>query len=92
MLNAEELGISSANIADAQQSKKPAVRRFVGAEGDFAKQLGVSPDWAVNVIKAVGNYGESLDRNVGTKSALGITRGLNQLWTMGGIQYAPPIR
>jgi general L-amino acid transport system substrate-binding protein len=92
MLNAEELGISSANIADAKQSKKPAVRRFVGAEGDSAKALGLSSDWAVNVVKAVGNYGESLDRNVGVKSPLGITRGLNQLWTLGGIQYAPPIR
>ncbi|ARN83164.1 amino acid ABC transporter substrate-binding protein [Methylocystis bryophila] len=92
MLNAEELGISSANIADAKQSKKPSVRRFVGAEGDSAKELGLSPDWAVNVVKAVGNYGESLDRNVGAKSPLGITRGLNHLWTMGGIQYAPPIR
>jgi general L-amino acid transport system substrate-binding protein len=92
MMNAEELGISSANIGEAKQSKKPAVRRFVGAEGDSAKHLGLSSDWAVNVVTAVGNYGESLDRNVGTKSALGITRGLNQLWTMGGIQYAPPIR
>ncbi len=92
MLNAEELGISSANIAEAKQSKKPAVRRFAGAEGDSAKELGLSPEWAVNVIKAVGNYGELLDRNVGAKSPLGITRGLNQLWTMGGIQYAPPIR
>jgi len=92
MLNAEELGISSANIAEAKQSKKPAVRRFVGAEGDSAKELGLASDWAVNVVKAVGNYGEALDRNVGTKSPLGITRGLNQLWNMGGIQYAPPMR
>jgi general L-amino acid transport system substrate-binding protein len=92
MLNAEELGISSATIEEAKKSKKPAVRRFVGAEGDSAKELGLSSDWAVNVIKAVGNYGESLERNVGTKSPLGIARGLNQLWNMGGIQYAPPIR
>ena len=92
MLNAEELGISSATVAQAKNSQKPAVRRFVGAEGDIGKQLGLSPDWALNVVKSVGNYGEVLDRNVGSKSKLNIARGLNQLWTMGGIQYAPPLR
>jgi general L-amino acid transport system substrate-binding protein len=92
MLNAEELGISKGNVEEAKKSQKPAVRRFVGAEGDTGKQLGLSPDWAVAIVKNVGNYGETLERNVGKKSKLNIARGLNQLWTMGGIQYAPPLR
>jgi general L-amino acid transport system substrate-binding protein len=92
MLDAEELGISSATLDDAKKSKKPAVRRFIGVDGDLGKKFGLSSDWTLNVIKAVGNYGDVFERNVGTKSALGISRGLNQLWTMGGIQYAPPIR
>jgi len=92
MLNAEELGVSSANVEQAKQSQKPAVRRFVGAEGNIGQHLGLSPQWAYNVVKNVGNYGEVLERNVGKKSKLGITRGMNQLWTMGGIQYAPPLR
>ncbi|MGJ0507116.1 MAG: amino acid ABC transporter substrate-binding protein [Methylocystis sp.] len=92
MLNAEELGIASNNVEDAKKSQKPAVRRFVGAEGDIGKHLGLSSDWAVNIVKNVGNYGETLERNVGRKSKLGIARGLNQLWSMGGIQYAPPLR
>lgn len=92
MLNAEELGITKSNVAQAKQSQKPAVRRLIGAEGDIGKQLGLSPDWALNIIKNVGNYGETLEKNVGGKSKLGIARGLNQLWTMGGIQYAPPLR
>lgn len=92
MLGAEELGISSATLEEAKQSKKPAVRRFVGADGELGKKLGLTSNWTLNVVKAVGNYGEVFDRNVGTKSPLGVTRGLNQLWNMGGIQYAPPIR
>lgn len=92
MLNAEELGISSKTVGEALNSNKPAIRRFVGAEGDFARQLGLSPDWGVNIVRSVGNYGEVLDRNLGAKSLLGIDRGLNQLWSVGGIQYAPPIR
>jgi general L-amino acid transport system substrate-binding protein len=91
MIDAEELGLASGNIEQAKKSQKPAVRRFIGAEGDVGKPLGLSPDWAYVVVKNVGNYGESLDRNVGKKSKLGIDRGLNQLWTMGGIQYAPPL-
>ncbi len=92
MLNAEELGISRKTVDGAMNSNDSATRRFVGVDGDFAKQLGLSPDWAVNIVKAVGNYGEVLDRNLGAKSLLGIERGLNQLWSAGGIQYAPPIR
>ena len=92
MINAEELGIGSQNIDEAVKSKKPDIRRFVGAEGDYGTQLGLTNDWAVRIIRHVGNYGEVYERNVGTGSKLGIPRGLNQLWNAGGILYAPPIR
>jgi general L-amino acid transport system substrate-binding protein len=92
MLNAEELGVSSKTIDDALKSQKPAVKRLVGTEGDFGKPFGLSTDWAVRVVRSVGNYAEVFDRNVGTGSKLGIPRGLNELWNNGGIQYAPPIR
>jgi general L-amino acid transport system substrate-binding protein len=92
MLNAEELGVSSKTIDDALKSQKPAVKRLVGTEGDFGKPFGLSTDWAVRVVRSVGNYAEVFDRNVGAGSKLGIPRGLNELWTNGGIQYAPPIR
>ena len=92
MINAEELGVDSKTIDDALKSQKPAVKRLVGTEGDFGKPLGLSNDWAANVIRKVGNYAEVFDRNVGANSKLGIPRNLNQLWNNGGIQYAPPIR
>ncbi len=92
LLNAEEMGVGSKTIDDAMKSQKPAVKRLVGAEGDFGKPLGLSNAWAANAIRAVGNYGEVFDRNVGVHSKLGIPRGLNELWDNGGIQYAPPIR
>jgi general L-amino acid transport system substrate-binding protein len=92
MINAEELGVSSKNIDEALKSNQPEIRRLVGTEGAYGEQLGLTKDWAVRIVKQVGNYGESFDRNVGTGSKLGISRGLNRLWTKGGIQYAPPIR
>ncbi len=92
MLDAEELGVSSNTIDDALKSQKPAVKRLVGTEGAFGEPLGLSNDWAANVIRKVGNYGEVFDRNVGAHSKLGIPRGLNELWNNGGIQYAPPIK
>ncbi len=92
LLDAEELGVGSKTIDDALKSQKPAVQRLVGTEGDFGKPLGLSNAWATNAIRAVGNYGEMFDRNVGAHSKLGIPRGLNELWNNGGIQYAPPIR
>jgi len=92
MLNAEELGVSSETLDDALKSTKPDVRRLVGGEGNFGEQIGLTPDWAVRVIRLVGNYAEVYDRNVGVKSKLAIPRGINQLWTNGGILYAPPIR
>jgi general L-amino acid transport system substrate-binding protein len=92
MLNAEELGVSSKNIDDAMKSTKPEVMRLVGTEGAYGEELGLSKDWAARIIRHVGNYGEIYDRNLGTGSKLGIPRGMNQLWSAGGIQYAPPIR
>jgi general L-amino acid transport system substrate-binding protein len=92
MINAEELGIDSKNIDQALKSKKPDVMRFVGTEGDYGEQLGLTKDWAVRIIRHVGNYAEVYERNVGSGSKLGIPRGLNQLWNAGGILYAPPIR
>jgi general L-amino acid transport system substrate-binding protein len=92
MVNAEELGVSSKTIERAMQSEKPEVKRLVGTAGNFGEQAGLANDWAVRIVRLVGNYGEVFERNIGTKSPLGIPRGLNHLWTMGGIQYAPPIR
>jgi general L-amino acid transport system substrate-binding protein len=92
MLNAEELGVTSQNIDEALKSKKPDVMRLVGTEGAYGEQLGLTKDWAARIIRHVGNYGEVYDRNVGTGSKLNIPRGMNQLWSNGGIQYAPPIR
>ncbi|MEA2938606.1 MAG: ral L-amino acid transport system substrate-binding protein, partial [Alphaproteobacteria bacterium] len=92
MLNAEELGVSSKNIDEAVKSTVPEIRRLVGTEGNYGEQLGLGKDWVVRIVKHVGNYGESFERNVGTGSKLGISRGINRLWTKGGIQYAPPIR
>lgn len=92
MINAEELGVTSKNIDEALKSKKPDVMRLVGTEGSYGEELGLTKDWAVRIIRHVGNYGEVYERNVGSGSKLGIPRGLNQLWSAGGIQYAPPIR
>jgi general L-amino acid transport system substrate-binding protein len=92
MLDAEELGISSKTVDEALKSTQPEIKRLVGTEGVYGEQLGLTKDWVVRIVKQVGNYGEVFDRNVGTGSKLGITRGLNRLWTKGGIQYAPPIR
>jgi general L-amino acid transport system substrate-binding protein len=92
MINAEELGITSKNIDEALKSKKPDVMRLVGTEGTYGEDLGLTKDWAARIIRHVGNYGEVYERNVGSESKLKIPRGLNQLWSAGGIQYAPPIR
>jgi general L-amino acid transport system substrate-binding protein len=93
LLNAEELGITQANVEDMKAtSQNPDVRRLLGVEGDFGAQLGLSNDWAVNIIKAVGNYGEVFERNLGAGTPLGIARGLNAQWNQGGLQYAPPVR
>ncbi len=92
MVGAEELGINKANVRTLGNSANPEVRRLIGEEGDFGKGIGLSRDWAVRIIEAVGNYGESFERNLGKGSRLAIARGQNRLWTEGGLQYAPPIR
>jgi general L-amino acid transport system substrate-binding protein len=92
MLEAEELGVSSANVDEMLASENPAIRRLLGVEGDFGTPIGLDKDWAYRVIKLVGNYAEIFDRNVGAGSPIGLTRGVNALWKDGGIQYAAPIR
>ncbi len=92
MLNAEELGVTKANVDQMGSSANPEIKRLLGKEGDFGKGIGLDNDWVVKIVKAVGNYGESYDRNVGSGSRLNIDRGLNKLWNQGGLQYAPPIR
>jgi general L-amino acid transport system substrate-binding protein len=92
LLTAEELGVTQANVDEKLKSDNPAIRRLLGVEGDYGKGLGLTNDWAYRIIKAVGNYGEIFERNVGQGSPIRISRGLNALWDKGGLQYAPPIR
>jgi len=92
MLNAEELGITKANIDEMLKSENPEIKRLVGTEGKFGEAIGLGNDWAYRIVKHVGNYGESFEKNVGEGSLLKIARGQNALWTKGGLQYAPPIR
>jgi general L-amino acid transport system substrate-binding protein len=93
-LNAEELGITQANLEEMTASTNPDILRFLGKEADtkIGTDLGLGNDWAYNIVKAVGNYGESFERNVGAGSPLKIARGINALWSKGGLQYAPPVR
>ncbi len=88
-LTAEEEGVTQANVDQMLTSTNPNIRRLLGVEGDMGKALGLDNKWAYNVIKQVGNYGEIWDRNI---TPLGVPRGINNLWTKGGLQYAPPIR
>lgn len=92
MLEAEELGVTQANVDEMLGSDNPAVKRLLGVEGDFGTPLGVTKDWAYQIIKHVGNYGESFERHVGPNTPIGLERGLNALWRDGGIQYPMPIR
>jgi general L-amino acid transport system substrate-binding protein len=92
MVTAEELGITAANVDQHLASTNPEIKRLLGKEGEFGKDIGLNADWAYQIIKKVGNYGESFDRNVGEGSRLKIARGINAQWTKGGLQYAPPIR
>lgn len=89
MVAAEEMGITSQNIDSFANSPSPDVQRFLGRSGDFGKALGLDNEWAVRIIKQVGNFGEAWERNI---TPIGIPRGINNLWTKGGLQYAPPIR
>ena len=93
MVIAEEFDVTSANVDKVKaESANPEVRRLLGVEGDMGQQLKLNPDWAYQIIKQVGNYGESFERNVGEKTPLRLSRGLNQLWSKGGLLYAPPVR
>ncbi|QLF70329.1 amino acid ABC transporter substrate-binding protein [Peteryoungia desertarenae] len=95
MLQAEEFGITQANVDEIRSSTtNPDIRRFLGVEADskIGTDLGLTNDWAYNIIKGVGNYGEVFERNIGVNTPLKIERGVNALWTKGGLQYAPPIR
>jgi general L-amino acid transport system substrate-binding protein len=93
LINAEELEVRSATVADDKtKSKKATVRRLLGVDGTFGVNLGLDADWAARAISAVGNYGEMFDRNLGANSKLLIERGLNAQWDKGGVLYAPPVR
>jgi general L-amino acid transport system substrate-binding protein len=92
MIDAEELGVNQKNVDEMAKSDKPDLKRAFGTDGNLGEQLGLTKDWFSRIIKAVGNYGEAFDRNVGAGSKLQIARGINNLWNKGGIQYAPPIR
>jgi general L-amino acid transport system substrate-binding protein len=92
MLDAEELGVTKSNVDDQLKSANPEVRRLLGVEGQFGQSIGLTNDWAYRIVKHIGNYGESFERNVGQGSPLKIARGLNSLWTKGGLQYGIPVR
>lgn len=92
LVNAEDLGITQKNIDEMKNSTNPEVMRFVGKEGDFGVGIGLTNDWASQIVKHVGNYGEIFERNLGEGTKLKIARGKNALWNKGGLQYAPPIR
>ena len=92
MINAEELGITSKNVDDMLKSKDPKVMRFLGVTEGNGKALGLDEKFAYNIVKQVGNYGEVFERNVGVNTPLGIERGLNALWTNGGLMYSPPFK
>ena len=92
LINAEEFGITSKNVDQMLKSENPEIQRFLGVTPGMGKALGLDENWVYNVIKQVGNYGEIYERNVGPNSKLGLERGLNALWTEGGIMYAAPFR
>ncbi|MCW7545008.1 amino acid ABC transporter substrate-binding protein [Aurantimonas litoralis] len=92
LLNAEELGVTQENVEDMKTSENPEIRRLLGEDKNFGESIGLSQDWAVNIIKAVGNYGEIFERNIGVDTPLEIARGQNALWTKGGLQYGMPVR
>ncbi len=91
-LNAEGLGVTQGNVEEMRDSPNPQVRRLLGVEGDYGKGVRLEPTWAYAIVKHVGNYGESFERNIGKGSRLNIARGYNRLWTNGGLHYAPPFR
>ncbi len=92
LIEAEELGVTQANVDEMLRSERPEIRRLLGTSGDHGPFMGLDRRWAYNAIKAVGNYGEIFERHLGRNTPIGLTRGLNDLWTRGGLMYAPPIR
>lgn len=92
LINAEELGITQGNVEEMRTSSNPEIRRILGTDGEFGRGIGLDNDWVVSIIKTVGNYGETFERNLGQGSPLKIARGRNALWKDGGLMYAPPIR
>jgi general L-amino acid transport system substrate-binding protein len=92
LIEAEELGITQANVDQMLASPNPAIRRLLGNSGDHGPLMGLDRRWAYNAIKAVGNYGEIFERNLGSGSPIGLQRGVNDLWTRGGLMYAMPVR
>ena len=92
MLEAELYGVNKDNVDEMKKSDNPKVRRLLGVEGEFGQAIGLSNDWAYDIIKNIGNYGEVFDHDVGMDSPLKIARGLNALWTKGGLQYGMPVR
>ena len=92
LIEAEEYGITQANVDQMKSSTDPVVQRILGTSEDTGKLLGLDKEWAYRAIKAVGNYGEMFERNVGPKSTLKLPRGLNNQWNKGGLMYAPPVR
>jgi general L-amino acid transport system substrate-binding protein len=93
-VTAEELGVTQANVDEMVKSpgKNSEINRLLGTEGELGAMLGLNKDWAHQVIKAVGNYGEVFDRNIGPSTPIGLERGLNALWSQGGLIYSPPFR
>jgi general L-amino acid transport system substrate-binding protein len=92
LIDAEELGVTQANAAEEAKSPNPEVKRLLGVEGKFGSKIGLSDEWAMRAVSAVGNYGEIFERNLGAASPLKLPRGVNALWSKGGILYAPPVR
>jgi general L-amino acid transport system substrate-binding protein len=92
MINAEELGVTAGNVDEMSKSENPEIQRLLGVGTKLGEGLGLTADWAARIIRHVGNYEESYERNLGSKSRINLPRGLNNLWSKGGIQFAPPIR
>jgi len=93
MIEAEENGVTSKNVDEMKAStNNPVIKRLLGMEGDMGKNLGVGPDWAYNIVKQVGNYGEVFEKHIGVNTPVGLSRGVNSLWTKGGLMYAMPVR
>jgi general L-amino acid transport system substrate-binding protein len=92
MIEAEESGVTSQNVDEMRKSTDPNIARLLGQKDDLGEPLGLDKDWAYHIIKQVGNYGEVFERNVGKSSPLKLERGINALWTNGGLIYSPPFK